>query len=652
MKRRLVGLSLVLFALFSVVMVQYYLIQIVDGEKWSKLAQRQHEILVKVPFKRGIFFSNPSLRSGHLADPEPLVLDLAKFHLYADPFSIPEKYKQEVGEQLIEIASLPEKTLDEVYKKSRSRKLAMWLDREIQERVLTWWKPYARARKIPPNALYFVSDYKRSYPHGKLLGQVLHTIREVKEETTEEGLPTGGLESYFNEVLKGKLGKRKLLRSPLNQLEIDSVIEPPEDGADLYLTIDSTIQAIVEGELEKGVVAAKAKGGWAVMMDPHSGEILALAQYPFFDPSRYRDYFNDPTKIEDTKVKAITDPFEVGSIMKPITIAIGLQANDELAAQGKPPLFDPEEKIDVTRQIFPGRASRPLHDTPPQLALNLDMAIYKSSNIYMAQVIEQVIATFGNEWYRKKLVEGFGFGTKTGIELPAETVGMVPTPGKLHPNGALEWSTPTPFSLAIGYNILATSTQMARAFAVLANGGYLVEPTLVKKIVRDGEVLEENPPSPSFPRVLEETVVKRVVRALKFSTQAGGWGRRGAIGGYTEAAKTGTAEKIQDGVYNKKQHISSFVGFTPVEKSRFVLIVTLDEPAPIVLEDGVKNFMGGRCAAPVFATIATRTLDYLGVTPDDPFGYPVGDPRYDPEKADYGEEIRKLQSLYNEWNKK
>ena len=238
--------------------------------------------------------------------------------------------------------------------KSRSRHIAMWLDREMKESILKWWIPYAKQRKIACNALYFVTDYRRSYPFGRLMGQVLHTIRDLKDETTLEGVPTGGLEAYFNDYLKGKQGRRKLLRSPLNHLEIDKVIDQPQNGADIYLTINHCIQAIVEEELEKGVVGSSAKGGWAVMMDPATGEILALAQYPFFDPTNYREFFNDPEKIENSKVKAVTDAFEIGSIMKPITIAIGLKANEDLKKQGKNILFRPIDKIDGMRTIFPG----------------------------------------------------------------------------------------------------------------------------------------------------------------------------------------------------------------------------------------------------------------------------------------------------------
>ncbi|MFC2049540.1 peptidoglycan D,D-transpeptidase FtsI family protein [Chlamydiota bacterium] len=657
-QQRLVIVALGMFFLFSLLIAQYFKIQIVECEKWTKEALAQHECIVKEPFKRGSFYSNTTVKKGHPESPQAFVVDVTKFHLYIDPVSIPPQYRDEISTQLVKLTAVSPQMRLEFDLKSRSRRLAPWLDRGTKEEVMHWWVPYARKRKIPCNAIFFVTDYKRSYPFGTMLGQVLHTIREMKDEKTAQGLPTGGLEAYFNAYLKGKQGKRKLLRSPLNQLEIDKVIESPEDGADVYLTINHCIQAIAEEELEKGVLTSQAKGGWAVMMDPATGEILALAQYPFFDPSNYRAFFNDPEKIENSKVKAVTDAFEIGSIMKPITIAIGLKANEDLKKVAKGVIFHPTDKIDGTRTIFPGRGNKPLKDIPGQhRALNMYMAVWKSSNVYMAQIVDRVINSLGNEWYRQQLVETYGFGEKSGIELPAEAVGIVPTPGKKHANGALEWSTPTPYSLSIGYNLLATSMQMLRAYGVFANGGYLVQPTLVRKIVAGETVVYDSAKSRERPkRVLDPLIVRDVVRGMKFTTKTGGTGSLADVTGYTEAGKTGTAEKLIGGAYSKKKHISSFIGFAPASLeegacARLVLIVSIDEPAAILTEGGAKNHMGGRCAAPIFKEIAKRTLEYLGVTPDDPYGYPPGDPRYDPEKADWVKEVKDLKILYDQWNK-
>lgn len=658
-RMRILSIALCTFTLFSLLVAQYFRLQIVEGDCWSQKAQAQHEIIVKEPFRRGTFFGNCSLKKDGGHKDTPLVIDVTKYHLYIDPLSLKGDAEKQVAAKIIEILHpKEEKSIHDAFiKESRNRRVAMWLSHTEKEAILSWWLPYARKKKLPANSLYFVTDYKRMYPYGKLLGQVLHTIRDLKDESTAEGVPTGGLEAYFNDLLKGKQGKRKLLRSPLHQLELDELIEPCEDGADIYLTIDPNLQAIVEEELEKGVISAGAQGGWAVMMDPSNGHILSLAQVPFFDPTDYRHFFNDPEKIHEAKVKAITDPFEPGSIMKPITICCALLANEELKKRGEKPLFDPQEEIDVRTGLFPGRKSAPMKDMPSHRVVNLDMAIQKSSNIYMATLVDRIITRLGATWYREVLLTHFGLHQKTEIELPAEATGFVPRFGKMHENGALEWSLSTPYSLAIGYNIMATSLQMARAYCIFANGGFLVKPTLVRKIITaHDDVILDHTKTNELPRVLSTEIVTQICRAMKYTTKPGGTGALAEIYGYTEAGKTGTAEKMINGKYCKSHHLTSFVGFAPADekdfsKSRFVLIVTIDDPEKRILPNGVKCHMSGHSAAPVFQKIGQRALKYLGIAPDDPYGYPRNDPRYDPKKADWMVEVTELKELYDRLNR-
>lgn len=659
-RKRLLWLALFTFFLFTLLIIQFYRIQIIEGDFWSKVAYRQHYLVVKEPFIRGTFFSNTTLKKGHYEKPQPFVIDVLKYHLYIDPFSIPEENRNEISNQLIAFLEPPiEERIhfrEQFDHKSRSRKLAMWLDPEIHKAILNWWNPYSYKNDIPRNAIYFVKDYQRSYPFGKLLGQVLHTIQSNKNEITMQGVPTGGLELFFNSYLQGKQGKRRMMRSPRHALETGEVISEPENGADIYLTINHYIQAIAEEELAKGVKKAKAKAGWALMMDPNTGEILAWAQYPFFYPEEYSTYFNDSNLIENTRVKAITDANEPGSVMKPLTVAIALLANEELQQKGKQKLFDPEEKMPTANGRFPGR-SKPIQDgTHVHAFLNMDMAIQKSSNIYVARLAEKMVSLLGAEWYREKLHKVFGFGEKTGIEMPSESKGLLPTPGKKHPNGTFEWSIPTPFSLSFGHNIQVTSLQLVRAYSILANGGYLVDPTLVRKIVKKDEdgnehiVLDNTKEQSQLLRVLPEHIVKRVVNSMKYTTKMGGTARRADLPGFTEAGKTGTANRIVNGGYSETSYVPSFIGFAPLSDPQFVLLVSIEEPEYGYQAGVGRKHHGGICAAPIFREIGKRTLDYLGITPDDPHGYPVGDPRYSAEKADWSKEIRRLQEKYDSWN--
>lgn len=650
-RKRILFLSFAVFFLLSVLVIQFFRVQIIDGEYWLQLARKQHYFSIKEPFERGKFLANTSLKKGASDDPVYLVYDVPKFHLYADPMSIPAEYHAEIAFRLKEKAPLSDKEreqlLKQLSKRSRSRKLAMWLDRADRERIAEWWRPYAKKRKLPINALYFVDDFQRSYPFGKLMGQVLQTIQAQKDEETHQAMPTGGLELSLNDYLQGKQGKRLLMRSPRNALEVGSVVQPPQNGADVHLTINHVIQSIVEEELEVGVRQAKAKGGWAVMMQPQTGEILALAQYPFFYPADYKRYFTDPELAAHTRLRAVTDANEPGSVMKPLTLAILLEANKELKAKGEKPIFHPEDKIASSDGHFPGR-KQPITDTRVHKYLNMKLALKKSSNIYLARLIQKTVETLGDQWYHDQLQEMFGFGIKTGVELPAESRGVLPRPGKMT-GKFLEWSKPTPFSLSFGYNLQANTIQLARAYSVLANGGYLVQPTLVKKITREGQAVVDNTKLAKR-RVVDKSIIDQVLDALQFTSLEGGTARFGKIPLYTQGAKTGTARKIENGTYTKKKHVASYVGFAPLKKAEFVLIVCVDEPEVYFVPGKGNNNHGSICAAPIFREIGKRTLAYLGVSPDDPFGYPQGDPRYDPEKAAGVVENRKLQEMYETWN--
>lgn len=641
-------------------MIRFFSLQVLEGEKWSAYALRQHYFLVNEPFKRGTFYSNPTLRPHHACEPQQIVFDLLKYHLCVDTLSIPNEHKNEIALQLshfLDLNQAQENQLEkQLFRRSRNRKLALWLNKDTQQTILGWWLVYSKEKKIAKNSLFFVKDYQRSYPYGKLLGQVLHTIQRYRDESTNQAAPTGGLELYFNRYLQGKQGKRRLMRSPRHSFETGEIISSPEDGADIYLTIDTIIQQIMEEEIEKGVIRSKSKAGWAVMMHPKTGEILGMAQYPFFHPFEYQKFFNDPQAISSTKVKAITDANEPGSVFKAFTVAIAMKANEVVMEQGKFPLFSPQEKIAVANGCFPGR-SRPIQDTRRHHYMNLDMAMQKSSNIYMGRLAERIVNRLGNDWYRLQL-QNFGFGLKTNIQLPAESPGVVPNPGKKHPNGALEWSTPTPFSLAIGHNIQTNTLQILRAFAVFANGGYLVEPTLVRQIIKKDSkgnehiLLDHTKPErvQAFPRILSPWIVSRVNQSMRYVTLPGGTAVKAEIPGYTELGKTSTPKKIIGGAYSEKLYCPLFIGFPVVENPPFVLIIAMDEPEYSYIPGVGKNHNGGNCTAIVFQSIAKRVLDYLGVPPDDPFGYPLGDSRRDVSKMQWMKEVKQLQEMYDSWN--
>ncbi len=646
---RFTFVAIFVFLLFTVLIGQFYKIQIFEHEKWVGIAKGQHQTTIKEPFKRGVFYSNTTLKSGHSEANQPFVIDVLAYHVHIDPYLIPENLKMEMSDKLCELLNLPSEISAHFYKKSRYRRVATMISPQEKEIVESFWIDFARKKKLPKNALYFVRDYQRNYPFGKMLGQVLHTVRGEKDEKTHQGIPTGGLEVVFNKYLRGEEGSKVILRSPRYEIDSDLCEVPPKDGADVYLTINHILQAITEEELAKGVKKVGGKGGWAVMMNPFSGEIYAMAHYPFFDPSHYSDYYNDPKKLENTRIKAITDCFEPGSTMKAITIAIALKANQELINQGKKPLFSPKEMVRCDNNMFPGR-TQPLNDIRSHKYLNMYMAIQKSSNIYPARLMQHVVETLGPSWYRDQLVNVFGLGERTGIELPYENAGMVPAPGKKYANGSYQWSLPTPYSLAIGYNLLVNSVQMARAFSVIANGGYLVKPTLLRKVVSKDGVLLDNTSAYPKKKVLDKEIVDEIIKAMKFTTKPGGSAVLADIPGFTEAGKTSTSEKLIGGQYSKTKHFSTFVGFAPITEPKFVLFIGVDEPEKVYKAGFGTTHFGGKCAAPIFREISKRSLEYLGAHPDDCYGYPKGDPRSCIQKADWTKEVNQLGELYEKYN--
>ena len=648
-KRRLILLSFFLFSAFCLLIIKFYNLQIIEGEKWAKVAKMQHQAVVKQLFLRGTIYSNPTIKKGHPENPQALVMDLPKFHLFADPESIPNEKKRTLLGEFFSLYSLSfeQKAFIEkqLKKKSRSRKLLSFLEPVEKDRILIWWESFARRHKIPKNALFFQLDYKRSHPYGALLGQLLHTVMDDKEESTYQSQPTGGLELQFHPFLSGRLGKRICFRSPRNNLEMGPILEEAKNGSNIYLTINHYLQAIAERELEEGVKKANAKGGWAIMMQPLTGEIYAMAQYPFFDPDNYREFFNDPQKQEHTKLKAVNDAFEPGSIFKPIAMAIAFMANEERIKKGEEPLFTDWEKISTGSGKLP-HTSFVLKDGRVHKYLNFFMALQKSSNIYIGKILQRVLENMGEEWYRKQIVETFGFGKKTNIEFPGESPGMVPMPGKIHPNGSLEWSAPTPYAIGMGHNILVNSLQMIRAFAIIANGGFDVRPTLLKKITKNsGEILFENSQKKVRKRILSKEISEILVRGMKYVTKMGGTSPLGDILGYTEAGKSGTSEKIIEGKYSKSKYLASFIGFASAKNPAFILMVVIDEPEKKYLPSLGKNYHGGVCAAPVFKNIASKALEYLGTSPDDPESLTKNS-----SSKDWAEEVRELRKTYDEWN--
>ena len=634
----------VLIFLFALILIHYYKIQIIEHDKWVKIADSQHHLVVKEPFHRGKIYC----RSEDSKKGRPIVMDVLTYHLYIDPIRIKTSAKKEMIETLgamLDVGDLKR----HFYKESRWRKIYPFLTLEKKMEIETWWKGFAKEHKMTLNLLTFVKDYKRSYPYDHLLGPVLSTVYQNRDEKTGQAVPIAGLEKMFDRHLQGEVGKRYLMRSPKYAIDDAKRHVAAKNGSDVYLTIHHQIQAICEEELKKGAERVNAKGAVAVMMDPSNGEIIAMAQYPFFSPEKYAEYFESKEKEQLTKPKMLTDGFEPGSIMKVMTMAICLKANERLLEKNQPPIFNPYEMIKTDNPNFKGR-NRPLKDISTHKYLNMFLAIQKSSNIYPARMVEKVLDKLGSKWYSDQLSEIFGLGKKTGVEMPYETPGMIPVYGMKYSNGRDQWSAPTPYSLAIGYNVMVNAVQMARAYSVFANGGYLVSPTLIDKIVSpDGKVVEMKKKGKK--KVLSKDIADLILQALKYTTKPGGSATLADIPGYSEGGKTSTSEKNINGLYSKDTHCSSFIGNAPAKNPKFVLIVVVDEPEKKFISGFGTTHFGGKCAAPIFREIGKKTLQLMKVPYDDPYGFSSGDPRTVKEEADWYKESKELNAIYDKWNK-
>lgn len=652
--RRLAIIAAVLLAMFCFLVVQFFQVQIIEGKKWEAIALSQHQKSINTPFKRGRILATlkrPVLSSSQEKHPA-LAFDVLSYHLFSDNTVLPQQLHEEIAHQLASF--FPADNLKpflkvNLAKKSRGRLLKKWVSEEKKKQIQHWWNYFRRSHGLARNALFFTKDYRRSYPFGHLLGSALCSVREDRDPKTQKHYPVGGLELYYDHVLQGMPGKKRQLKSLNNPLVVTEVVAREKDGKDLVLHVDPYIQAICEEEIHKTCMQIGAKKASCIVMDPYSGAIMALAQYPFFDPSDYRRYFNQDAH-DLTRVGVLSDPFEPGSTFKPITMAITLTANEYLKAHGKSALFDPNKMVKIGNGALRGREKTPIKDVGRHRYLNMFHAIEKSSNIYMAQVIESMVARLGDHWYQEQL-QRLGFGAKTGIDIPSESRGFVPKVDGLYKNGAMQWSLITPYSLGFGYNLSVNAAQMLKVWAALINGGMEVRPHIGNYVRGDSGVVFLNPIKEQK-QLFSQQVCAMIKKSLFLVCQSPrGTARRSKLGGYSMGGKTSTTEKLVGGAYNKEgKNVGTMMGFFPYERPQFLIFLNFDEPDAKYLP-GIGSFrLSGRYTAPTFKKILARIANYVGLEPDDPGTLSPKDPRYKPVQPMLSEQMQTLNKLYSEWN--
>jgi cell division protein FtsI (penicillin-binding protein 3) len=423
--------------------------------------------------------------------------------------------------------------------------------------------------KLP--GLGFYAEERRSYPQRSVAAQVLGYVGI-------DGNGLAGLELQFDDELAGRPGKETLVKDPSGRV-IDVQEEKAEvPGRDLYLTLDHNIQANAEEVLRATVRKWGAKSASAVVLDPRTGSILAMAVQPGYDANRY------PSAPRDLqRNRAVTDTYEPGSTYKLITVAAALSEG----------LVSPSTRFTLPYTIEV--ADRVIHDAEERDTVNYSVAqiLAHSSNVGAITLAERVGKTRLSQW-----ISRFGFGHTTGVDFPGESPGIVLPPDK--------WSGSTIGNVPIGQGIAVTPVQMAAAYAAIANKGIWSRPHLVDHVAGGGR------PSLHRHRMVSTRVAAEIMAMLK-DVVAEGTGQFAAIPGYQVAGKTGTAQKPDShGGYATDRYVASFVGIVPASRPRLVVLVTVDEPRGAI--------WGGVVAAPAFQQLARFDLQYLEVQPDAPTG--------------------------------
>ncbi len=442
----------------------------------------------------------------------------------------------------------------------------IWIKRKIS------WEDCEKVKQAKIPGIFVQMESKRFYPLGAHLAHVLGGV-----DIDDRGL--SGVEYKYNNFLQGKKGRILILRDALHRKYDLEVIEPAQPGQDLILTIDSNIQYIAERELEKAIFENQACWGTVIVSRPSTGEILAMASYPDYDPNNFATA--EPSALIN---RAIQENFEPGSAFKLILAAAALEL--------KPDIFHRTYDCSIGYFSIGGLSIR---DHRRFNLLSFPEVFIHSSNVGAIQVALEIGRDYLYSWIKK-----FGLGEKTGIDLPGEETGILRPPNS--------WTVHTLPYLAIGYEISVTAIQLLQVINAIANQGLLFPPRILKSL-EGPEGIQKLPSSPPV-RILSSYVAREITDNILAKVVDLGTGKAAAIDGFPPAGKTGTAQKYDPWLktYSSSRHRSIFIGFAPFDKPAISIVVVIDEPK-------AGRYYGGEVAAPVFREIGRRVLLYLGEIP-------------------------------------
>ncbi|MDE2216381.1 MAG: penicillin-binding protein 2 [Planctomycetota bacterium] len=550
------------FLIIGYIALAVYLgrIQLFDHDKYIKLAKVQQCKKIELPARRGSILD----RNG-----SKLAESLQVGSVYVDPAEINDI--SSVAYHLGKILKLSPPKLVKLLSKD---KRFVWIKRKISDE-----EELGALAKLSLKGVYVKQEYHRFYPNEELACHVLGFTN-----IDERGLE--GVELVFDDVLAGKPGYKFITRDALQRqiITADAEVQLPIHGNDVQLTIDANIQRFAEEELKIACEKWMPISATAIVMDPITDEVLAMANYPMYDPNYFKKY--PPNTRRNL---AITDCYEPGSLMKPIVIS-------GIFEQG---LVKPDDVFFCNNGIceIEGRI---LHDTHGGYGkLSVSEIVAYSSNIGMAKLG----MLMGNEKMYKHLKQ-FKFGEKTGIELPGEIGGIF--------RPLRQWSKKYSLvSISIGHEIAVTPLQFITAFCSIPNGGLLSKPKIVKSTVNDENKITEESPCPQLvKRVMSSNVARNIMNPILMKVVTEGTGKNASLLEYDVAGKTGTSQKAYSdgGKYSHEKYVGSFIAYAPAERPRICVLVMINEP-----RNGA--YYGGTVAAPVVREIIKRSLLYLGLEP-------------------------------------
>ena len=551
----LLALSISLWAL--VIGIRLVHLQVLGRGFFEQQGTRQSERTLNLYPRRGPILDRES---------RPLAVSVDAESLYAVPQDVVDP--QATAAALARALSLDGAGRREVLAKLQRRSAFVWIDRKLDPVTAR------RVRDLQLEGIGFLAEHRRYYPQRELAAHVLGYVGI-------DNTGMGGIESGLEDYIRGRAAKvvvhTDARRRPVAQTE-----RPSTDGATVVLALDEAIQHVAERELERAMAETQAASGMVIAVEPFSGEVLAMAVWPTFNPNRYNAYPSSRWRN-----RAVSDVFEPGSIFKIVTAAAGLQ--ESVVSPGEV-LDCGNGRIEISGTVINDHA---IFDR-----LTFTQAVVRSSDIGMIRVAQRL----GRDNFAR-YVRDFGFGAATGVDLPGESAGLFRPTSR--------WSALSLPSLSFGQEIGVTGLQITMAAAAIANGGYLMKPIVVKR-VEDAEGRAVLEPKPLVVRrVLQPGTVDTLTEILR-EVVRDGTGRAAAVPGYAVAGKTGTAQKADaSGRYSMVDHVASFVGFVPASHPALVVLASLDSPR------GPHN-QGGDVAAPLFARVAESALRILAVPSDDP----------------------------------